>query len=326
MLAGVVGDEETGCGPQFLGRIGDVAQFKMGDFAGEREIADAIEQRAIVAVAAPRQEQSRNFDDLLAFGSAGVQGHQFLQHPVRWIFVWFEVGEGDVANLLAGCRVFQKSEHFGFGNCCSKAARFILLRSQPIAEVRERFQHRCPWRHLLAAEMVQRVGTAGDFEHPMVVLAGPILEYVFVKQIDVFGDLRLPEHLLVFALAEANHAGHECGGGAQVVRRERKSLRVEVVDGDVAVRLNDDGFGVGFNRLGVNAVGQPLLNDDGVGEVAFGLRKQVADGDGFSGPAHAQQNGVLRETVPDRAGEGFDSNQILVRAFVDGLGGSRGGR
>ena len=67
MLARVVGDEETGGGFQFLGGFRDVAQLEVGDFAGEREIARAVEQAAVVAVATPRQNQRGDFDDLVAF-------------------------------------------------------------------------------------------------------------------------------------------------------------------------------------------------------------------------------------------------------------------
>ena len=61
VLAGVVGDEETRRGFQFLGRFGNVAQLKMGDFAGERKIARAVEQTAVVAVPAPRQQSAWQF-------------------------------------------------------------------------------------------------------------------------------------------------------------------------------------------------------------------------------------------------------------------------
>ena len=46
--------------------------------------------------------------------------------------------------------------------------------------------------------------------------------------------------------------------------------------------MNDDGSCIGFDCLRVNSVGQPFLDDDGVGEITLGLRKQVANGDGFA--------------------------------------------
>ncbi len=72
-----------------------------------------------------------------------------------------------------------------------------------------------------------------------------------------------------------------CGNGTYE-RRQWQRLRVEIIDGQVAVRLNDDWFRAGFNRLRIDAVGQSLLNDDGVAKVAFGLTQEIADVDGFA--------------------------------------------
>ena len=46
--------------------------------------------------------------------------------------------------------------------------------------------------------------------------------------------------------------------------------------------MNDDGPRAFLDRLRVDAVGQPFLDDDGVSEITFGLREQVADGHGFA--------------------------------------------
>ena len=85
--------------------------------------------------------------------------------------------------------------------------------------------------------------------------------------------------------------------------------------------MNDDGPRALLDGLRVDAVGQTLLDDDGVGEVTFRLRKQIANRHGFARAAHAEQHGVLRRLIVLRAGESFDADQIIVGAVVDGLGG-----
>ncbi len=95
VLAGVIGDEKTGSGSQFLCRIGNVAQFKMSNLAGQRKIAHAVKQCAIIAIPTPRQKQRGDFDNLVALRAARVQRHQLLQHPVRRILVCFEIREAD---------------------------------------------------------------------------------------------------------------------------------------------------------------------------------------------------------------------------------------
>jgi hypothetical protein len=107
---------------------------------------------------------------------------------------------------------------------------------------------------------------------------------------------------------------------AQMIRRQRQSLRVEIIDGDVAVRLNHNRLGVRLDRLRVDAVRKPFLDDDGVGVIIFRLRKQVANRHGLARSAHANQNRVLRGLIASGAGESFDADKILVRAFVNRLG------
>jgi len=69
-LRAVVGDEETGGSLQLLRGLRDVAQLEVARlFAGERKIARAVEQAAIVAVTTPRQNQRRDFHDLVAFAA-----------------------------------------------------------------------------------------------------------------------------------------------------------------------------------------------------------------------------------------------------------------
>src|SRR5665213_4570040 len=100
---------------------------------------------------------------------------------------------------------------------------------------------------------------------------------------------------------------------------QRQSLRVEIIDGQVAVRLDDDWFRSWFYRLRIDSVRQSLLNDDGVGEIAFGLTQEIADVDGFAGAAHAEQHGMLRGTVAFAASESLYPHQIAVGTFVKSL-------
>ena len=79
-----------------------------------------------------------------------------------------------------------------------------------------------------------------------------------------------------------------------MIWREWESFRVEVIDGQVAVGMNDDGARAGFDRPGVDAVAQSLLDDDCVTEVTLGLREEIADGDGLARARHPEQHGVLR--------------------------------
>ena len=58
-----------------------------------------------------------------------------------------------------------------------------------------------------------------------------------------------------------------------MVGRQRQPLRVEVIDGEVAIWVDDDGPRALFDGRGLNAVAESLLNDDGVTEITLGLRK-----------------------------------------------------
>jgi hypothetical protein len=80
-----------------------------------------------------------------------------------------------------------------------------------------------------------------DVEQLVVPFFLPVLKRILVKQIQVFGNLRLPEHLLVLLRRCANHARDEGGRGGQMIGRQRQPFRVEVIDGEVAIGMNDDG-------------------------------------------------------------------------------------
>ena len=154
------------------------------------------------------------------------------------------------------------------------------------------------------AIMREGASVAGNRLHLLRMVPGPVRKSIFIEQVQVFGDLRLPQHLFVLLLAGSHHPGNQGRGRREVIGCQRQSLRVEIIDGQVAVRLNDDWFRAGFNRLRIDAVRQSLLNDDGVGEIAFGLTQEIADVDGFAGAAHAEQHGMLRGAVAFAAGDG----------------------
>ena len=65
-------------------------------------------------------------------------------------------------------------------------------------------------------------------------------------------------------------------------------MRVQIVDRQVAVRLNDDRSRVRFDRARVDFVGKAFFDDDRVVIERFRLRKQIADSDALAGAAHAE--------------------------------------
>ena len=76
--------------------------------------------------------------------------------------------------------------------------------------------------------------------------------------------------------------------------RQWQPLRVEIIDGQVAIRVDDDGPRTFFDCGGVDAVTKSFLNDDSVTEVSFCLREQVANGDRLARARQAEQHRMLR--------------------------------
>jgi len=213
---------------------------------------------------------------------------------MRREFLGREVDEGEVADFLAGLRLFQELQRLGFSELREICLSFVGVGSSPVAEVGERFKAGCAGRHPFATKLLERECVPGDDEQLIVPFLLPVLVGILVEQIDVFGDLRLSKHLFVLLRGCANHAGDERGGGGHVVGRERQPFGVKIVDGQVAIRVNNDGACAFFDRRGVDAVAQPFLDDDGVTKVTLGLREQVADSDGLACARHAEQHRVLR--------------------------------
>ena len=150
----------------------------------------------------------------------------------------------------------------------------------------------------------------------------PVLERIFVKQIQILGDLRLPQHLFVFLAGDADHAGNQCGCGGKMVGGEGQTFGVEIIDRQIAVRMNDDRARAFLNRLRVNPIGQPFFDDDRIGEIAFGLGQKIAHGHGSARAGHSQQYGVLRRLIAFPPPENVSMpTRLLDRTVVDGFGG-----
>ena len=104
-----------------------------------------------------------------------------------------------------------------------------------------------------------------------------------------------------------------------MIGSERQAFRVEVIDGQVAVGMNDYRACAFFDSGRVDPVAETFLNDDRVAEITFGLRKQVANGQRLARTRHAEQDRVLGRLVVRRAGERLDADEIVVRAIVNRL-------
>jgi len=196
VLARVVRDEEAGGSLQFLRGLRDVAQLEVRDFAGERKIARAVEQTAVVSVATPRQNQRGDFHDLVALCADGVEHHQLLKHPVRRKFIRRKVCKGEIADFLAGPGSFRN-----FNTAIPQTGADIPpLRTGGLLSSRgspQKFRGWSRGRHFFSAKVLQRHRVPGDVEQLVVPLLLPVLERILVKQVQVFGNLRLAEHLFV---------------------------------------------------------------------------------------------------------------------------------
>ncbi len=118
VLARVVRDEKSRDGAQELGGFRNVAEFEMGDLSGERNVARSIEQAAVVAVGAPRQEAR---GEVVGGGIGGVELKQLLEHAMGRILIGLEVGKREVAHLAPCVWLLEKAERFvlgDFGELC----------------------------------------------------------------------------------------------------------------------------------------------------------------------------------------------------------------
>ena len=122
-----------------------------------------------------------------------------------------EIGERQIADLLAGLRLFQELQRLGFVELCQVGFRLGWVHGSPIAEIGEGFEAGRSGRHPLGPKLLECQRVPGDDEQLVVPFLLPVLEGILVKQIQILGDLRLAEHLFVLLGARANHPGDECG-------------------------------------------------------------------------------------------------------------------
>ena len=92
--------------------------------------------------------------------------------------------------------------------------------------------------------------------------------------------------------------------------RQRRALRVEVIQAHVAIRLNHDGNAA--LRLRPDPVGESLFDDESEIVIRIGLGKQIAHERGLARAGHSKQNGELRGARKKIA----DANQVVIRAVV----------
>ncbi len=248
VLARVVRDEESSDGAKQLRRFGNVAELEMRDLSGERNVARAIEETTVVAVGTPREQTRR---EISGRGIGAVELNEFLEHPMRRIFVRLEVGEGEVADFPARGRLLQKPEHFLFADLGEKRISGLRRCPEPVAEVDEHIEagragSRSPHPR-------ERARVAGDFEQSLLVSPAPFLEYVVVEQHEIFRDLRFAGELPVLVVADSNDRSDERRSGREMLGGQRQSVRVEIVDRQVAVRLEDDRTRVRFDGARVIA-------------------------------------------------------------------------
>ena len=70
----------------------------------------------------------------------------------------------------------------------------------------------------------------GNFQQSIGVATTPFFEDIFVKQHDVFGDLRFARKLFVLVTADAGDLGDKRHRGCELLGRERQTVRVEIID------------------------------------------------------------------------------------------------
>src|SRR5439155_21922440 len=170
----------------------------------------------------------------------------------------------------------EESENSSFVELSEVFLSLVGAARLPVWQVRKSFECRRTGRHPLGPELLERDRVPGNVEELVVAFLTPVLKGILVKQVDVFGDLRLSKHLFVLLRARADHARDKSCGGREMIGRERQALCVEVVDGQVAVGMNDDRARAFFDRSRVDSVAETFLNDDSVAEIAFGLGEKVA--------------------------------------------------
>ena len=110
------------------------------------------------------------------------------------------------------------------------------------------------------------------------------------------------------------HLGNECGGCGDLQVGQRSALRIEIVEGQVAVGLDHDGSAA--QCLRPDTVGKPLFENEGEVVIRVGLRKQIAHERGLPRPSHPEQDRELRRAGKEIA----DTDQVVIRSIVKRFG------
>ena len=141
---------------------------------------------------------------------------------------------------------------------------------------------------------------------------------IAIELVQVLGKLRLPERQPLTRFGFADHARQQRDRRCEMKLGERKPARVEIVEGERGVRVDDDGALA--HPFGEPLIGKSFLDDEGVVERCGGLQKQIVHRLGLAGAGHAEDHGVLRRA----AGLGADADEIAVAAVIDRLRGGKG--
>src|SRR5437899_3127046 len=102
----------------------------MRDLAGKRNVTRAVEQAAVVAVSAPRQQTGGKIIRC-------VELEQLLQHAMSGIFFGSEVGEGEITDLASSVGFLQKAQRFFFSNFIQLSVRTLGITLLTIAKINE---------------------------------------------------------------------------------------------------------------------------------------------------------------------------------------------
>ena len=191
---------------------------------------------------------------------------------------------------------------------------FGVGRLHPVAQFRERFKEGGTKPHLFLPPFVDGARQPLQAGNPGLMLARPFRERVGIKLVDVLADLGLAKLLLLGVGRLADHFRDEGNGAGDLKLIERKPLRIEVIDGQFAIGMNQDRPAA--QTLGELLVGKPFLDDDGVVVTGLGLGQEVVHRERLARAGHADEHRMLRRAANERPHPG----KIAVGAVVDRLG------
>jgi hypothetical protein len=255
----------------------------MGDPTGEGKGGVAPNEPLLV----PWREQGCHVIDFLAVVFLEWRHeHHLLKHVVRWVVLGPEERERGVADEAVSVAGLQKPGHFL--RLPSADERLPLILGSRVLELSPRLQERrSDWKTRgLVFGHCHRV-TGHEIETRRI-LGNPFIKPVGVELIDVLGNLSEAQVSPVFISWVPRHFCHQSGGCGNLKISQRSALRVEVIEGQIAVRLDHNGSAT--LRLCPDPVGKPLLDDEGEVVIGVALRKQVAYEGGLPRAGHAEQD------------------------------------